>query len=267
LNTANRFNTSVRDIALSIEGTCSGIRKDSMRNTNRNHNGIYKTSGDVSWRRTVLLSILNIVSPLYRALFPGWTKHLKKELADCDTVLDLGCGYNSPIQYCNTILSSVGVELFEPYLRESSRKHIHSQYLKADVMKLEFKPKSFDAVVALELLEHLSKEEGYELISKMSKWAKKKVVLTTPNEYFPQDIYDNNILQLHRAGWSAQELRKLGFQVRGMNGWKALWGEKGSLKYRPPFIWGVISDLSQKMTYRFPGLAFQLFAIKRIKEA
>jgi hypothetical protein len=247
--------------------TCSGIRKDSMSNTKRNHNGIYKTSRDVSWRRLTLLSIHNLVSPLYRRLFPKLIKYLRRELADCDTVLDLGCGCDSPIQYCNTTLSSVGVELFEPYLRESSRKHIHSQYLQADVMKLEFKPKSFDAVVALELLEHLSKEEGYELISKMGKWAKRKVVLTTPNGYLPQDIYDNNLLQLHRTGWTAQELRKLGFQVRGTSGWKALRGERGSLKYRPLFICSIISDLSQKMTYRCPRLAFQLFAIKRIKQA
>jgi len=32
--------------------------------------------------------------------------------------------------------------------------------------KIEFKPKSFDAIFCGEVLEHLTKEEGYELIKK-----------------------------------------------------------------------------------------------------
>lgn len=81
-----------------------------------------------------MYSIIETLTPLYRKLFPNWTKELKRELSNCDTVLDLGCGCNSPLQYCNTPFS-VGVELFDPYLEESKKKSIHTQYIKADVGK------------------------------------------------------------------------------------------------------------------------------------
>jgi SAM-dependent methyltransferase len=204
-----------------------------------------------------------LLRSIYQRIFPTWTNCLKKELSDCDTVLDLGCGYDSPIQHCK-VTFSVGVELFEPYLQESKRKAIHNQYIKADIRKIEFKPKSFDAAIAVELLEHLTKEEGYMLINKMEKWAKKKVVITTPNGYLWQDGYDNNPLQEHKSGWSVKELRKLGFKVSGISGWKKLRRYKGDIKYAPHFLWDRLSDLSQKITYYYPKLAFQLFAIKQI---
>jgi len=54
---------------------------------------------------------------------------LKRELKDCQSVLDLGCGPSSPLQYCQNIKYSVGVEAYKPYLAESKRRKIHSKYL------------------------------------------------------------------------------------------------------------------------------------------
>jgi hypothetical protein len=134
--------------------------------------------------------VLRLFYPLYRKLIPDyWVSLLKSELTTCNSVLDLGCGYNSPIQHCN-VPFSVGVELFDPYLQESKRRAIHNEYIKANIMKVELKPKCFDAVVAIEVLEHLTKEEGYTLIERMERWSRKKVVVTTPNGYLPQDSYD-----------------------------------------------------------------------------
>jgi len=203
------------------------------------------------------------IKPLYIKLFPSWIDYLKKELSDCNTILDLGCGYNSSIQYCN-VPFSVGVELFEPYLQESKKKGIHDEYIKADLAKIEFKPKSFDAILCSEVFEHLTKEEGYELVKRMEKWVRKKIIITTPNGYLWQDGYDNNPLQEHKSGWGVEELERLGFKVFGMNGWKKLRGYKGSVKYKPTLLWNVISNLTQKITYRYPKFAFQLFAIKEM---
>ena len=138
-----------------------------------NYKKIYVTTtpGEISWQKLWLYSIINIFEPVYDKLFPKWTKYLKKEILKSDTVLDLGCGYNSPIQYCNQKYS-VGVEKFESYLQESKKKGIHNKYVKADITKIEFKPKSFDAVLCSEVLEHLTKEEGTELIKKMENWAR-----------------------------------------------------------------------------------------------
>ena len=229
----------------------------------KNYKKVYTTCGDICWLKLKLLSSLQILSPLYQRLFPRWIEHLKRGLADCDTVLDLGCGYNSPIQYCD-VPFSVGVELHDPYLEESKKKGLHNEYIKADIRKMELKPKSFDAVIAIDLLEHLTKQEGYTLIKKMETWARKKVIITRPNGYLWQNGYDDNPLQEHKSGWSVKELRDLGFKVYGMNGWEKLKGYRASVKYKPAFLSARVSDLSQKVTYYYPKLAFQLFAIKRM---
>ncbi|MFC2011841.1 class I SAM-dependent methyltransferase [Chloroflexota bacterium] len=205
-----------------------------------------------------------IISSFYYILFPTWTKRLSQEFANCDTVLDLGCGYNSPIQHCH-IPFSVGVEVFEPYLIEARKKGIHDEYIRANVTELEIAQKSFDAVMAIEIIEHLTKEEAYRLIEKMEIWARNKVIISTPNGYIQQDGYDNNPSQVHKSGWTTNEFKNLGYRVHGKNGWKILRGDRGLLKFKPTFLWQVISDITQRITYYYPELATQLFATKRIE--
>ncbi|GAI94208.1 unnamed protein product, partial [marine sediment metagenome] len=100
--------------------------------------------------------MLRLLKNVYHRLFPPWTNYLKKELSDCETLLDLGCGRNSPVQYVSTPYS-LGTELFKPYLEESKGKRIHSEYIVADIRRIEFKENSFDAVLLLDVLEHLTK--------------------------------------------------------------------------------------------------------------
>ena len=70
---------------------------------------------------------MNLVSTIYHnelteAIFPTLVSVLKEELKDCESVLDLGCGPNSPLQYCTNIKHSVGVEAFQPYLEKTQEK-------------------------------------------------------------------------------------------------------------------------------------------------
>jgi len=201
----------------------------------------------------------------YRRIFPSLTVVLRRELSYCNTVLDLGCGKNSIVQNCTTSFS-VGVDLFEPDLEESKKNGIHNQYIIADINRVEFKPKSFDAILCFEVLEHLTKEEGFYLLSKMEKWAKKKIIITTPNGYIYQNNFDDNPLQEHKSGWRVGDLKKIGFEVYGMQGWKNLRQYMGTIKYKPLLLWTLISILTQNITYRHPKFAFQLFAIKEIND-
>ena len=227
---------------------------------------IHTWMGDVSWLSLKLRSVMGIVGPVYLRLFPDIFSLMRKELAGCDKVLDLGCGHHSPLQVCN-VPQSVGVELFEPSLQESRRLGIHSGYIKGDVRRIAFKPRSFDAVMAVEVLEHLTKDEGTKLLSDMEQWTKGKVVVTTPNGYLRQDSYGGNPLQVHRSGWNVDDFKALGFKVRGVAGWRGLRGEKGRIKYNPAFLWERVSDMTQTVVYHFPRLAFQLMAVKEIKGA
>jgi len=187
---------------------------------------------------------------------------LEKGLKDCHSILELGCGKSSPLQTLSGLHYKVGVDLYEPYLAESKKAKIHDQYIMADIRKINFKENSFDAVVLLDVLEHLTKEEGVSLIGKMEKWAKKRMILFTPNGYVRQAEYDQNKLHLHKSGWNADELNNLGFRIYGINGWKPLRGERARIRFHPELLWAIISGLTQRFTYKHPKYAFQLFCVK-----
>ena len=232
----------------------------------KNYTRIYTTCGDLSWLTLELRLLGEVLSPSHKRPSPGVINYLRRDLAGCESVLDLGCGYGSPLHHC-AVPFSVGVELFEPYLQESRKKAIHSQYIKADIRKLELKARSFDAVIAVDVLEHLTKQEGAELLDRMEEWARKKVIVFTPNGFLHQGCCDGDPLQQHRSGWRVEELREAGYKVYGINGWKKLRGHRTSIKYRPAFLWARICDLTQKITYYHPALAFQLLAVKEIKSS
>ncbi len=61
------------------------------------------------------------IRKLYRLIFPNYLDELKRELSGCGEVLDLGCGYNSPLQYVE-VSHSLGVDLFQPNIEESKKK-------------------------------------------------------------------------------------------------------------------------------------------------
>lgn len=195
---------------------------------------------------------------------------LKRELKDCRSVLDLGCGPESPIKYCK-VAYSVGVDVFEPYIKESKKRKIHHKYILKDITKVKFKPKSFDAVILIDALEHLKKHKGEQLLNKVEHWARKKIILSTPNGFLPQGNIDRNPFQIHRSGWEVEELKKRGYKVYGMAGLKFLRGgcsqetpNFAEIRFRPWFFWIIISSLTQLLTYYFPKFAFGVFYVKRL---
>ncbi|MHA1729903.1 MAG: glycosyltransferase [Promethearchaeota archaeon] len=231
----------------------------------KNFKHIFTWLGKVTTLNLIKRYLWETLMPYSFKLFPDFIYTLKKELLNCESVLDLGCGPYSPV-YNTEVPALIGVELYEPYLHESKRVGIHDHLVQADIRTLEFKRKSFDAVVAIEVLEHLSKDEGKKLLKKMEKWARKKIILTTPNGYLEQEIYDDNELQNHKSGWETHEFSKRGYKVRGFMGWKKLRGNRGQIKYNPPLFWERISNQIQKITYYIPSQAYQLCAIKRLEQ-
>jgi len=186
--------------------------------------------------------------------------YLDKELDGCSSVLDLGCGTSSWLRVCS-IPYSVGVDAFEPSLKESKGKRLHTQYIMADVRSVEFKAGSFDAVIAFEVIEHLTKEEGHKLLIDMERWARNKVIISTPNGYVPLNPLDNPF-QRHMSGWNIAELRQLGFKVKGACGWRVLWNNEGRIRFRPEIVWQTITSLTSIVLYNFPQLSFDLFCVK-----
>jgi 2-polyprenyl-3-methyl-5-hydroxy-6-metoxy-1,4-benzoquinol methylase len=137
--------------------------------------------------------------------------------------------------------------------------NIHDKYVIGDILKVDFPEKSFDAVICFEVVEHLEMDVAVTLIKKIERWAKRKIIITTPNGFIPQGEYDGNELQEHKSGWTPRHFKSLGFEVRGLQGLKRF----ANSKY--PII-GFLWRLSFPMVYFTPSLSWRLLAIKTINE-
>lgn len=221
--------------------------------------------------------MLELVRKLYHSRFVATLFHttvycLQRELADCETVLDLGCGPQSPVSHCANLRHTVGVEAFEPYLKIARERGTHNEFICKRIEELDFAPGSYDAVVMIEVIEHLHEDEARKILTLAEKWARKKVIVTSPNGYVAQKAVDGNPLQVHLSGWELAKMRRMGFRSHGLLGLKSLRQEVHSdtmgddlfatIRLHPRPLWFVVSSLSQLVTYYAPSLAFGLFSVK-----
>lgn len=209
------------------------------------------------------MEVDSLIYKLYRSKFIGSAVFsqlyfLKRELKSCSSVLDIGCGADSPLKHCK-IPYSVAVDIYKPVLWESKAKNTHNAYIAADVTNLEFKPFSFDAVVLCEVLEHLEKDAGERILEKIESWARKKIMLSLPNGYFKQEALYGNPYQVHRCGWSIEELTNRGYRAYGIVGLRY---KPSRFLFFPLAFWAVFSVLLQRITYFFPQAAFEVVYIK-----
>jgi predicted TPR repeat methyltransferase len=202
---------------------------------------------------------------IYKTIIPDFLSELKEAVGGCETLLDVGCGNNSIVNKLPKEIYSVGVDLHKPSIEKSKEQGIHNEYYEIDVLDIEkqFLSKSFDCVLALDLIEHLTKKEGLNLLEMMETIARKKVIVFTPNGFLPQGEYDNNPNQIHKSGWEVEEMKMQGYDIIGINGWKPLRGEYANIKFRPRWFWGIVSDITQFFIRNHPEYAFQILCVKK----
>jgi len=207
---------------------------------------------------------------LFKELFPNlpvmsYVLEIKRSLKDCKTLLDVGCGSSSPIRFLNK-KKTVGVDIHYPLIDEALSKGTHDEFYQFDVKEIgkQFTQKEFDSCVALDLIEHLSKKDSYRLIRDLERIASKKVLIFTPNGFMTQ-MTKHDDFQEHLSGWSANEMRNLGYSVIGIFGHKFFRGEKHHLRFRPKLLWGIISHLTHCLyTRAHPESATALLCIKAV---
>jgi SAM-dependent methyltransferase len=221
-----------------------------------------------------------IIRSLYHASWVARVMHtvvweLKQALRDCESVLDIGCGPSSPLQHVENIRRSVGVEAFQPYLEQSKAAGIHTEYINSNALQLNFPDKSFDAVILIEVIEHMPEYDGIALLERAERWARKKVIVSTPNGFVAQHEVDGNSLQKHLSGWTVSQMSRRGYRCHGLAGLKWLRQEVSaatmgddlttSIRFRPRLFWFAMAAASQPLLYYAPRLAFELFCIKQME--
>ena len=215
--------------------------------------------------------MLNIIEN-YRQRIKEWitsyhTTELESMIGNTHSLLDLGCGVDSPIRKISKRPPHlVGVDGFQPSIDESRRNKIHDDYVCAELLEIDqfFEASSFECVMALGVIEHYPKKKGFVLLEKMEKLASKRVIISTTNGFVPQAEHSGNILQRHLSGWTVDEMQQLGYKVIGFNGWKPLHGEYALPRFRPRRFWTIISRLTDPLIKNYPKHAFQILCQKDV---
>lgn len=135
------------------------------------------------------------------------------------SVVDLGCGrgiVGALLKIYREPTRTVGVDLFDPYLDFCKRNGFYTEVVRHDlrITPLPFCENEFDLAVSLEVLEHLPMESGKKLLEELERISK-RVILSTPQKFFPQPTYDGNVYQQHLSKWTFRDLMARGYNVMG----------------------------------------------------
>lgn len=176
------------------------------------------------------------------------------------TILDIGCGQGYPMRLIKKVrnVKASGVDLFGDYLKEAQKSGIYEEVINCDVTKLKVAPKSYDACICLQVIEHLPKEKGFKLMESMENIAKHQVIITTPYHFFEHPDVDDNKLQRHLSRWSDSDFIKLGYKVKHV-GLEIFFGNSGLVHKRlPKIVKAGIFTLDKVLTpfyWLIPGFA------------
>lgn len=133
---------------------------------------------------------------------PGNWGYLGSEVKDylCDnfdsssTILDIGCGHG----FYHKLLSHHfkkfdAVEVWEPYIEEYDLKKLYDNVFNVDILNFEFD--HYDIIIMGDILEHLSREDGVNLLNKLKDKCKELIVVVP--YYLPQDEVFGNKYEIH----------------------------------------------------------------------
>lgn len=151
---------------------------------------------------------------------------VQKHVTENDTVLSLGCGIfnESKGLRCKNI---TGIDIYEPYIRKLTGEGFN--VILGDITEYSYKEKSYDIIIALDVLEHLSYEKAQYLLNIMKQIARKKVIIYTPIEFHdnitntktihitknsPYNGLGENRYQIHQCLITKQDLLNHGYKIQ-----------------------------------------------------
>jgi len=188
-------------------------------------------------------------------------KMLCKYIGQGETILDVGCGTG-----CLKVFGqhySVGVDICEESLKVAERRGKFKELILCDVRKLPFENKTFDCVISTEVIEHLTKDEGYDLLDKIESIARKQVAITTPWGADLLERHSFNPYMQHQCGWIPSEFEARGYKIYPLNTLRYL--KFGDYWWHSMMHYGV-SFLSSPVVAMFPNqLSDNFMAIKEIE--
>jgi hypothetical protein len=126
-----------------------------------------------------------------------------------------------------------------------------------------FSDKEFDICLSFDVIEHLTKSEGFLMMYQMERIKRKYSIIFTPNGFAWQPPSNKSIFDAHISAWSIREFKQFGFtKVRGFVGFKVFIGPFSIIKekYRSRLFRELVA-LSQLFVFRFPKYSYGILAI------
>lgn len=145
------------------------------------------------------------------------------------SILDLGCGQGKPmmmIKIRTEVEKSVGMDIYAPYIEQAKRFKVHDKLIVGDLGSITFPKRSFDVVMANQVLEHLDKKDAWKFIEKIEKIARKQVIISTPIGEIESPDSRENIYQVHKSSFLPGELENRGYKTIKY-GWRWLLAPRG----------------------------------------
>lgn len=139
-------------------------------------------------------------------------KHFKK-------VVDLGCGFGDFGHVLREHSDYViGIDADPSMISYATDKNVYNELIVSDAK--DFIPdQDTDLVLAIEIIEHMTKDEGIGLLNNMKNV--QNMIVTTPVK-FNENCYFGRKFQEHKSLWTEQDFSNMGFQTgRIPIGWMA----------------------------------------------
>ena len=196
---------------------------------------------------------------------------------NCLKILDLGSSDGriwsssslySVLKYCSAEITLLDAteELFDLNSDSTKPRIQHQVGVLPDCLR-QYGDNQFDLIVAIDLIEHLTKSDGFKLLYEIDRVSKHSSIIVTPNGFVWQPPAVNNWYNAHISSWTVKELSILGWtDITGLIGLKHFWGPYSLPKNKPSntLMWEFFA--LQKVIVRFiPKLSFSFCAIKRSK--
>lgn len=135
------------------------------------------------------------------------------------SILDIGCGFGmwgflsrmyldvaeERVQPSDWKMRIDGLELFEPYIL-SHQRSLYSNIIIGDVRELAPKVDQYDLIIAGDVIEHLDKDDGEEVIAQLYDKAKRALFVNIPlGDGWEHPERHGNPGELHRSQWYVED--------------------------------------------------------------
>jgi SAM-dependent methyltransferase len=188
---------------------------------------------------------------------------LARLIAPASRVLDVGCSDGTGSMLLSE-LHADAVDIHAPSLVQARDTGRRGRCLQADILALPVADASYDLVTCLDVIEHLPKKQGWQLLDELERVARGHVVVLTPYGFCRQPAQPDQPWMEHRSGWWPSDFRARGYRVVGNGGVRFARVHEARGAFRWGTIGKLIGTITASMVRVVPGAAYNLIAVKPV---